>query len=192
LITTFTRSIIRLRWALSLLATLLLTAPFCAPPANAAASDAHFRVVLPLMLMSQPAPTLDATPEAQVVALTNELRRQHGCQPLSISPALTAAAQDHSQDMADHNYFSHIDRSGNPPAWRAQRAGYTGSAGAENLGAGYATAEEVVMGWYNETPPNDGHRLNLLNCALTEIGVGYAANPASDYGVYWTQDFGQM
>jgi uncharacterized protein YkwD len=48
-----------------------------------------------------------------------------------------------------------------------------------------------VGSWYNETPPNDGHRRNMLNCALTQIGVGYATNPNSDYGTYWTQDFGQ-
>jgi len=35
-----------------------------------------------------------------------------------------------------------------------------------------------------------GHRANILNCALKEIGVGYATDSASRYGVYWTQDFG--
>ena len=55
----------------------------------------------------------------------------------------------------------------------------------------HTTAAEVVAGWYNETPPNDGHRRNILNCALTEIGVGYANNSASQYGTYWTQDFGE-
>jgi hypothetical protein len=32
---------------------------------------------------------------------------------------------------------------------------------------------------HNETPPNDGHRLNLLNCSLKDVGVGYAANSNS-------------
>jgi uncharacterized protein YkwD len=126
-----------------------------------------------------------------VLTLTNALRQQHGCQPLQISPELTSAARGHSQDMADHNYFSHSDGSGHMPAWRAQQAGYPGIAGAENIGAGYVTAEHVVMGWYNETPPNDGHRRNLLNCSLTDVGIGYAVNPSSDFGSYWTQDFGQ-
>jgi uncharacterized protein YkwD len=35
-----------------------------------------------------------------------------------------------------------------------------------------------------------GHRANILNCALNEIGVGYATDSSSQYGVYWTQDFG--
>jgi uncharacterized protein YkwD len=129
--------------------------------------------------------------ELQVVALTNDLRQQHGCAPLQASSALTTAAHDHSQEMADHNYFDHVDLSGHHSDWRAQQAGYTGNAGWENIAAGYPTAEAVVAGWYNETPPNDGHRRNLLNCALTEIGVGATTNAQSDYNTYWTQDFGQ-
>jgi len=48
--------------------------------------------------------------------------------------------------------------------------------------------------WFNETPPNDAHRKNILNCALHDIGVGYVYL-ASDPGkvtshTYWTEDFG--
>ncbi len=160
-------------------------------PARAAVNGAQFRVMLPFMLMTSSAPVLDSTPEQQVLNLTNALRQQNSCPPLQMSPELSSAAHDHSQDMADNNYFNHIDHDGHTPAWRAQQAAYPGSAGTENIAAGYATAEDVVMGWYNETPPNDGHRRNLLNCSLTDMGVGYASNPSSDYHSYWTQDMGQ-
>lgn len=183
------QSILRMRWILAPIVALLVIPLASAAPARAAESVTQFRVVLPLMLMSQP--TLSATAESRVVALTNELRQQHGCAPLVVSPALSLAAQQHSQEMADNNYFNHIDLGGHNPSWRALQAGYTGSAGAENIAAGYTTADEVVMAWYNETPPNDGHRQNLLNCSLTEIGIGYAVNPNSQYRSYWTQDFGQ-
>jgi uncharacterized protein YkwD len=170
---------------------LLIVAPcWVALPVNAATNEAQFRVMLPLVLMAPPEPVLDATPEEQALALTNALRQQHGCAAVQISPELTSAARSHSQDMADHNYFNHTDGSGHRPEWRAQQAGYTGSAGTENIAAGYATAETVVMAWYNETAPNDGHRRNLLNCSLTDIGIGYAFNSNSDFGSYWTQDFG--
>jgi uncharacterized protein YkwD len=190
------RSIVRFYWFLSLLVALLVAAPLWSPtPAHAAADDPRFRILLPLVLTAPPTIAITATAESpaesQVVALTNELRQQHGCPPLIISPALSAAAQTHSQEMAEHNYFSHIDLNGHSSNWRAQQAGYIGSAGWENIAAGYPTAEAVVTGWYNETPPNDGHRRNLLNCALTEIGVGATTNPQSDYDTYWTQDFGQ-
>jgi len=186
------RLILRFR-LLPLLLILLLIAEQCwaAVPVNAAANEAPFRIMLPLMMTTSPAAARDATFEQQVITLTNMLRQQHGCPALQISPELATAARGHSQDMADKNYFNHIDSSGNTPKWRAQQAGYLGNAGTENIAAGYATAEAVVMGWYNETPPNDGHRINLLNCSLTDIGIGYASNPSSDFGSYWTQDFGQ-
>jgi uncharacterized protein YkwD len=43
--------------------------------------------------------------------------------------------------------------------------------------------------FFNETPPNDGHRQNILNANFHQIGIGCAINNAT--GVYWwTQDFG--
>jgi uncharacterized protein YkwD len=176
-----------------LLLLILLIAHQCwaALPAQAADNASPFRIMLPLMLMASTAAAPEATLEDQVLTLTNTLRQQHGCPALQLSPELTTAARGHSQDMADHNYFNHIDSNGNTPQVRDQLAGYPGLGGTENIAAGYATAEDVVMGWYNETPPNDGHRLNLLNCSLTDIGIGYAINPSSDYGSYWTQDMGQ-
>ena len=185
------RVIVRFRLRPLLLIFLLITAQcWVALPANAAANEAPFRIMMPLMLMSSSEPAPEAAFEEQVLTLTNTLRQQHGCPALQISPELTNAARGHSRDMADHNYFNHVDLTGHLPKWRAQQAGYVGNAGTENIAAGYATAEEVVMGWYNEAPPNDGHRLNLLNCNLTDIGIGYAANTNSDFVSYWTQDFG--
>jgi uncharacterized protein YkwD len=144
------------------------------------------QIYLPLMELAAIATPL----EQQVVDLTNEYRRQNGCEPLALSPQLTIAARDHSQDMADNDYFSHNDLFEHNPGWRAQQAGYTGLAGWENIAAGYPTAADVVSAWYNESPPNDGHRRNMLNCSLNDIGVGYAYNANSTYGSYWTQDFG--
>jgi uncharacterized protein YkwD len=190
MITNSIRLIVCFRLLPLLLLLLLITEQsWAVRPVSAAADEAPFRIMMPLVLMS--ASALEVTPEQQVLALTNALRQQHGCPALLISPELTNAAQGHSQDMADHNYFDHVDRSGNTPKVRAQQAGYLGNAGTENIAAGFSTAEEVVMAWYNETPPNDGHRRNLLNCSLTDIGIGYAINSSSDYRNYWTQDFGR-
>ena len=46
------------------------------------------------------------------------------------------------------------------------------------------TAEEVVRGWMG----SPGHRANILDGDLTQIGVGRA--DGGSYGVYWTQVFG--
>lgn len=141
-----------------------------------------FRTYLPLLVLAP----VNSSLEQQVVDLTNQLRQQHNCPPLSLSPQLTSAARGHSQDMADHNYFSHVDSAGHTPGWRAQQAGYIGVAGWENIAAGASTATDVVALWYN----SDGHRRNMLDCSLTDIGVGYGYNATSSYGNYWTQAFG--
>src|SRR6478672_7066694 len=121
------RSFIRFHRRLLLL-TLGLIAAQCwaSVPAHAAAPETQFRVVLPLMLMSSASSAPAASLGQQVLTLTNALRQQHGCAALQLSPELATAAQAHSQDMADHNYFNHIDGSGNTPKVRAQQAGYLG------------------------------------------------------------------
>jgi uncharacterized protein YkwD len=53
-----------------------------------------------------------------------------------------------------------------------------------------STPEGVVAGWMN----SPGHRANILNPALKEIGVGYyfLAEDTGEvnYHHYWTQVFG--
>lgn len=146
---------------------------------------------------SRPSPTAvpTATPTTtaptggvtdQVVTLTNAERAKAGCGPLAVAPILTTVAQAHSQDMATHDYFAHDSQDGRSPFDRMTAAGYRYSTAAENIAAGQRTPQDVVTGWMN----SPGHRANILNCALTQIGVGYATATGSTYGTYWTQDFG--
>ncbi|MGZ0205247.1 CAP domain-containing protein, partial [Streptomyces sp. RM1] len=118
---------------------------------------------------------------ARIVQLVNSERAQAGCQPLTLNPQLTEAAQQHSADMAAHQNMSHTGSDGSDPGTRITRAGYSWSAYGENVAYGYATADEVMAGWMN----SPGHRANILNCGFREIGVGLAQP-----GSYWTQDFG--
>jgi uncharacterized protein YkwD len=127
-----------------------------------------------------------ATYIARVVALTNAQRKMHGCRALTVNATLTRVAQAHSTDMAVHNYFSHNSRNGTTPAARMTAAGYRYRYAAENIAAGQPNADAVMIAWMN----SPGHRANVLNCKLTQLGVGYAVNPASTYNTYWTQDFG--
>ena len=75
---------------------------------------------------------------------------------------------------------------GRTPFDRMTAAGYRYSTAAENIAAGQRTPQDVMTAWMN----SPGHRANILNCALRQIGVGYATGSSSQYGVYWTQDFG--
>jgi uncharacterized protein YkwD len=135
---------------------------------------------------STAAPASSGGVTTQVVTLTNAERAKAGCGPLTVDATLTAVAQAHSQDMATHDYFDHNGQDGRTPFDRMTAAGYRYSTAAENIAAGQRTPQDVMTAWMN----SPGHRANILNCSLKEIGVGYATGSSSQYGVYWTQDFG--
>jgi uncharacterized protein YkwD len=118
--------------------------------------------------------------EDEVVDLVNGERARAGCDPLTMDPKLAQAAQDHSTDMAERDYFDHTTPEGLTFADRIVNAGYP-TPGAENIAVGQQNADQVMDGWMN----SDGHRANILNCDLKSIGVGLAED-----GMYWTQDFG--
>jgi uncharacterized protein YkwD len=104
--------------------------------------------------------------------------------PLRWNDRLARAAQAHSEDMAQKNYFDHQAPDGSDMAKRVGAQGYTFSALGENIAAGQRTPAEVVQGWL-ESP---GHCANIMNGAFQEIGVGRAEG--GSYKVYWTQNFG--
>ncbi len=91
--------------------------------------------------------------------------------------------------MAINDFFDHTGSDGSSPGDRIHEAGYQYSRAAENVAAGYTTPEAVVDGWMQSS----GHRDNILNCALQDIGVGYyyLENDTGNvnYKHYWTQVF---
>lgn len=122
--------------------------------------------------------------EQQVLALTNTQRIAAGCPALVWNDTLAAVARAHSADMAAKNYFDHNNQAGLTPAQRVLAAGYSYTITAENIAAGQATAQDVMTSWMN----SPGHKANIVNCSLRELGVGFATG--GSYGTYWTQDFG--
>ena len=126
----------------------------------------------------------------QVIELTNIERVNAGLQPLTLNSQLADAAQDHSDNMATDDFFSHTGADGSNVASRVQDSGYQYSTVGENIAAGQTTAAEVVEGWMN----SPGHRANILNANYTEIGIGYEYlendTGSVNYNHYWTQVFG--
>ncbi|HMM93478.1 CAP domain-containing protein [Phycicoccus sp.] len=141
---------------------------------------------------SRPAPTTPpaattSTSEAQqVLRLTNAERADAGCAPLAWSAKLASAAVAHSTDLATHDYFSHTSRDGRTFSARITAAGYAWSRVAENIATGQPTPAAVVASWMSSA----GHRANILDCRLTQLGVGVARSAATGHRPYWTQDFG--
>lgn len=135
---------------------------------------------------SSPSVATNSSYVQQVLQLTNAQRTANGCPALTWNSALASAAQGHSADMAIHAYFSHTTPSGVTFSQRILAAGYHFSMAAENIAAGQPNPQAVVTAWMN----SPGHRANILNCSLRNIGIGYAALSGSPYYYYWTQDFG--
>ncbi|MFE2875864.1 CAP domain-containing protein [Streptomyces roseus] len=160
------------------------------PAAEPTQQPPAVKPVRPAPAKPKPAPTAEqptaptggaSGPAAEVVALVNQERAKAGCSALTVNPKLTAAALNHSQDMAAHSTMSHTGSDGSDPGERITRSGFSWMTYGENVAYGYSTPEQVMTGWMN----SPGHRENILNCAFKEIGVGLA-QPNS----YWTQDFG--
>lgn len=118
----------------------------------------------------------------QVADLVNDRRSQAGCGPLTVDPKLTAAAQVHSDDMADRNFFDHASPEGYHADHRIEAAGYRWSSWGENIARGQKDPAAVMESWMN----SPGHRANILNCSFKQIGVGVRTGSG---GPWWTQVF---
>ncbi|MGW1676604.1 CAP domain-containing protein [Saccharopolyspora sp. NPDC002376] len=136
----------------------------------------------PLLLAAKAPPV-----EQQLLDLTNNARAGAGCPPLRLNANLNEAAAEHSADMAHQNHFEHTGSDGSDPADRTQAAGYPGNYIGENIAAGYDSPTAVFQKWMETAV----HRGNILDCEFTDLGVGHAEVPTSQYRTYWTQDLGR-
>lgn len=134
-----------------------------------------------------------STQELEIVRLINEYRESLGLQPLMISDRCSKAAERHSSDMAKYNFFSHTTQAsdwfpvGADARVRLAMCGYGYPiAWGENIAAGQAQAATVVSAW-KQSPP---HNAILTAPEYRVVGVGRVYNPDSQYGYYWTADFG--
>jgi uncharacterized protein YkwD len=163
-----------------------VTASTPATPAAKAAKAvgvAAPRAANPLVL----GPGTESVQEAEVVRLVNQQRIAAGCSALTVSPILVTVARAHSQEMSGStDGIKHNSNDGRTPFQRMTAAGYPYSMAAENIAAGQSTAVAVMTAWLG----SHLHRQNIVNCGLSQIGVGMIYKPGSQYGTYWTQDFG--
>ena len=117
----------------------------------------------------------------------NNFRSEYGKAPIHLNLRLERAAQAHSNDMAQHNDFSHSSSSGTSWAARIRYWGYRGGWIGENLAVGNVTARTVMAMW-KASPP---HRANLLNGHFAAVGIGaHAGKYAGRAAYYVTSDFG--
>jgi uncharacterized protein YkwD len=106
-------------------------------------------------------------------------------------PALTwdtqleQAADKHSNDMANYDFFSHTGSDGSSVSTRVTAQGYTWSSVGENIAAGQKDVDAVMTSWID----SPGHCLNIMSANFTQMGASFVTNSSTQYGIYWTQVF---
>lgn len=148
--------------------------------------------------------------EQEVHNWANHYRKENGVSELKINLPLAGVARNHSQDMADLNYFSHINLKGEDPTARAERQGfnchidlsgnrYVNGVG-ENIWQGWTfaytvngvpsdyytqdeLAEKIVAEWMN----SPSHREDLLTDFWQSEGIGIVIT--NEGKVYATEGF---
>ena len=110
--------------------------------------------------------------------------RAYGSAPaLRLSGTLASAATAHAVDMAQYDYFEHLDLNGHSPADRVRATGYRDTLVGENIAYGPASADEVVAGWLH----SPDHCENIMDPRFVEMGLAYAPGQGSRRGLYWDQ-----
>ncbi len=101
----------------------------------------------------------------ELLARTNEARKERLQPPLVLNPALAQAAELKAQDMISSHYWAHTSPSGVTPWTWFKQVGYQYAAAGENLAKGFYAADAVVAAWM----ASPEHRANVLG-AYTEVG----------------------
>jgi uncharacterized protein YkwD len=141
------------------------------------------------------APAIEVSAVAdRIVARTNRFRGEHGAPAVEIAGDLRDAARYFAGYVAGSDVYSHT-ADGTEPAERAETHGYDVCIVTENLAYAYredgfpdedALAEALVEGWID----SPGHRRNMIDDDVTEIGVGIARSEQSGR-YYAVQMFGR-
>jgi uncharacterized protein YkwD len=137
--------------------------------------------------------TVENTIAWAIKRLVNVERALHGLPQVFMDKQLRVSARRHNVAMANANEMSH-QLPGEP--WfgrREQLAGYWWSWAGENIGwnsdmtlSGVTLLQRLM---YNEKPPNDGHRVNILNSHYRNVGVDVYFDKVH-HKVWLTTDFG--
>jgi uncharacterized protein YkwD len=121
------------------------------------------------------------TPKQEMLYLINGERAEVGSPPLRFDAALNAIAQERSQDMIDHHYFSHVipDKTGGEDVFDvliARNIPY--AMGAENLAMNTYLAsnsmDKTIQLTNIDLVNSPMHCGNILQPLFTKIGLGIA------------------
>jgi uncharacterized protein YkwD len=135
-------------------------------------------------------PTRHPEYESAILDAINQARANAGRGALTLSLELSAAALEHSTDMACNHYVDHTGSDGSTWFSRVAAQGYANyNSARENIYVGHpefgGTPDGAMTWWMN----SQVHRDNILFEAVTQIGIGMVTWPGSDWGGYYTVVF---
>ncbi len=129
-----------------------------------------------------------------VLSELNSERAKHGLRALKMNSKLVSAAHKHNLAMAKANTLSHQLKGEAALGSRASAAGYRWTAVGENVAYNGRRSQDGVLAvqkaMYNEKPPDDGHRKNILSKTYVDVGIDVISD--SVHGKVWlVTDFGK-
>jgi uncharacterized protein YkwD len=144
--------------------------------------------VSPVTATAAAKPRMDGKEHAIVRAI-NRQRTRHGLAKVRSSRRLAQAADFHSWEMLDADYFAHESRDGSPFHLRVRRYVSYRTIG-ETLamvgGCGKGSARRIVRMWMD----SPGHRAILLSSSFRRVGLGKrTGNLAGSHACVVTADF---
>jgi uncharacterized protein YkwD len=129
-----------------------------------------------------------------VLAELNAERANHGLRALKMNSKLSSAAHSHNLAIAKAGSLSHQLSGEASLGSRVSAAGYSWSAVAENVAYSTSRTKGGVLAMqrmmYNEKPPDDGHRQNILNNTYVDVGIDVINDSVHDK-VWLVTDFGK-
>jgi uncharacterized protein YkwD len=129
-----------------------------------------------------------------VLAELNDERASHGLPALKMNSKLVSSARTHNLAMAKANTLSHQLNGEAALGSRVSAAGYRWSTVGENIAYNSDRSQSGVLAvqkaMYNEKPPNDGHRRNILNKSFVDVGID-VINDSAHGKVWLVTDFGR-
>jgi uncharacterized protein YkwD len=129
-----------------------------------------------------------------VLAELNAERAHHGLPALKMNSKLIDAAHTHNLAIAKANTLSHQLSGEASLGSRISAAGYRWSSVGENIAYNSDRSPSGVLAvqkaMYNEQPPDDGHRRNILNKSFVDVGID-VINDSTHGRVWLVTDFGK-
>jgi len=164
-------------------------APTVKPTAAPTAQPMSTPTTVPTVLPSPQPTAIPVTPDASGAVLdlfnrTNALRAANGLAAYRLVNRLNAAAQRHSDDMANTNNISHTGSDGSTVRQRVLDTGYGDWPVSENIFGGIATVDDTWDFWTTEPAHRDG----LLSQQFRDVGISMVKGKGGAF--YYTMVFG--